>query len=375
MLSEEQQRLLHAWVDGECTAAEAEIAVDLLSRPEASEYVSELKRLRELVAMHAGIHAPAGLLERVREAMRRDSRRRSVFQIFTWRGAGLAAAAVVVVAVGIVLSPMLNKPEPEPQIAEQPAMAHEVEHTDNARAVVEDANHAIADIVEGKVADLVRDVDAGPELSPPAIEPTVAGGRRARNVLRLDRGFAQPLEISVQMNRENSARNLQVYNDLLMVSCLYGKAELKDGAVIETFPGRDFSEYDGVSIEVEADRVPELIGALNRLAAEQAYGQVVIPYDLRESIASSAGEVERLQRVGVEAKHTQEEEARRAWGARHYLPPEVQREWLESELKDSPDALKRLNAVVLKEASKVGPASETTRGPASPKVRLLVRLR
>jgi hypothetical protein len=365
MLSEGQQRLLHAWVDGECTEAESRTAVDLLTRPEASEYVSELKRLRELVARHAGIYAPAGLLERVREALRREVRQGSVVQLFAWRVAGLAAAAALVIAAGIVVAPMLTQPTVEPsQIAGQP------------QPLISGA--PVPDVADDLAEDIIKEEHAkvtDPRPMPPADEVAAGLTGRASNVLRLDRGVDQPLEISVHMDRASDARNLQVYNDLLIVSCLYGDAELKDGAVSSDLPGRDFSEYEGVAVEVEADRVPELIAALDRLAADQQYGEVVVPGDLRESSASSTRSVKEMQGLawGRDAKLAKG--SSRADGARTYLPPEVQREFLEQELKDVPEALKRLSELESRRLEDRQNAPDQRKSEDKRKVKLVLRLR
>ena len=65
-LTNEQMELLHAWVDGETTPAESEIAAQLTrSDSQAQLYVDELKRLRQLVTTYGCVPAPEGLHDRV----------------------------------------------------------------------------------------------------------------------------------------------------------------------------------------------------------------------------------------------------------------------------------------------------------------------
>jgi hypothetical protein len=375
MLSDAQQQLLHAWVDGETTDAESRSAIELLARPEASEYVSTLKRLRELVARYAGVTAPAGLLERVRAALHRESR--PVLSLRLWRTAALAAAAALVVSLGLVFGPSLLV-EDKPQDV----------------AVLDGPRQPIP-APEGGVSKPPMDpASTNPAPAPPGDERSVDdllnGTRSGKEdagsaVLRLDRGLGQPFELSVHMNRDRKASNLQVYNDMLIVSSLYGDAEIKDSSVEsaeadEKFAGRDFSEFDGVAVEVEAGRVPELIAALNRMTADQSYGEVVVPNDLRQSIDVSAATVTELQRVSHNRPKTKGQPNDRSIGspgARGYLPPDVQRECLEQELKDMPDELRKLSEMSqLKEEPSLEGAKATFGASAEHrKIKLILRLR
>jgi hypothetical protein len=216
--------------------------------------------------------------------------------------------------------------------------------------------------------------------SKPEQAPEMNAKEPAPTVLRLDRGLDQPFELSVHMDPNRDASNLQVYNDMLIVSSLYGDAELKDGAASdEDFAGRDFSEFDGVAVEVEVDRVPELIAALNRMTVDQAYGSVVVPNDLRQSIDFSAQAVSELQKVSRKAPPKSElgnSGSGPALGARGYLPPDVQRECLEQELRDQPDELRRLEAINDRER-RIHDAgkSRSTPEPDGRKVKLILRLR
>jgi hypothetical protein len=374
MLSDAQQQLLHAWVDGETTDAESRSAIELLARPEASEYVSTLKRLRELLARHAGVTAPAGLMNRVRQALRSESGRSTLIRLSLWRVAGFAAAAAIMISVGLVFGPDLLREDTPPRVAVvdptvQPAVtdksAGDATITPDPAAPAFPGDEKLpGDAVEGKP-------EQAPEMKAKESAPTV---------LRLDRGLDQPFELSVHMDRNRDASNLQVYNDMLIVSSLYGDAELKDGAAgEEDFAGRDFSEFDGVAVEVEVDRVPELIAALNRMTADQAYGSVVVPNDLRQSIdlsAQAVSELEKVSRKRPPKSDTGNGGSATALGARGYLPPDVQRDCLEQELRDRPDELRRLNALDDREerihkAGKSRSASETD----SHKIKLILRLR
>ena len=232
---------------------------------------------------------------------------------------------------------------------------------------------------------------------------------KARAILRLDRGN-QPIEISVNMNRQRSASTLQVYNDMLIVSCLYGDATLRDidrdlddrnesarDSIEHDFTGRDFSDFDGLEVEVNADEVTELLAALNRMTNDQGYGNIVLPGDLRRDTVVRYAVVDELQEltdlveVGLESS-SRENGSRNSENdprAQGYLPADVQRDCLRRKAEVLPvtGATTKLSRA-LQKLEKDGPKddaaqdnangdSEAAKGarPDRRKVKLLLRLR
>lgn len=133
-LSNEQRELLSAYLDGEVTAAERALAQALLQRPEAASYVESLKRLRELASRHGQARAPQNFAALVRQAIEGDfdgiSRPTSNQGDFdglsrptsnhlqlnampqaSWRMPLFAAAAAVVMALGLFAVNALWRPE------------------------------------------------------------------------------------------------------------------------------------------------------------------------------------------------------------------------------------------------------------------------
>jgi hypothetical protein len=164
-----------------------------------------------------------------------------------------------------------------------------------------------------------------------------------------------------------------MYTDILTVGSLYGDAALQDGRVEQKtqFAGRDFSDYEGVSIELEAERVPELLAALNRMSNDQQYGNIVLPSDLRRPIEMTDAVVAELQQL---ARPTQTKSSGPGSGARGYLPLRVQHDCLAKETRDAGAP----QAQVLREATTgMRQTDEDTRqsSEAGRKVKLLLRLR
>jgi hypothetical protein len=197
-----------------------------------------------------------------------------------------------------------------------------------------------------------------------ASEETTTNAGIARNVLRLDRGHDQPLELSLHLDRERAAHNSQVYNDMLIVSNLYGEAELKEGPATTEFSGRDFSEFDGIEVEIEEARLPDLIAALERLSVDQNYGQVVVPHDLGQVIDSSRIQVDKLLRTADPDLPLD--------SARAYLPSDLLHERMRNEL--SGDDLKRLGRMEDPNSAPSGMAGSPESQPDR-KLKLLLRLR
>jgi hypothetical protein len=276
----------------------------------------------------------------------------------------------VLISVGLVFGPDLLRDDVPPTVAvADPSAIPVVADKDVLNASTRDPATPAGNKIAGDESEEGRGKGAHTD----AMKPATA-------VLRLDRGLDEPFELSVHMDRNREATVMQVYNDMLIVSSLYGDAELKDGSNAEVdFPGRDFSEFDGIAVEVEVDRMPELISALNRMAADQAYGNFVVPHDLRQSIELNTETVRELQ--GLMPKEPSMSEGGRggpppAFGARGYLPADIQRDCLEQELRDQPEGLRRLEAFDDREQRihQAAKAAATTKASGR-KVKLVLRLR
>ena len=416
-LTVEQQELLHAFVDCEVSNAEAQIANELISKSdEAREYADELKRLRALVAEHGCVAAPDGLRNRICTALRAECGQQAPIHqlpVVNWRTMVMAIAAAVVVSLGLIFAPsLMNESQGGSEIAESGTNEHAA-----TTMVVDDEILKFGSSQPG-------DVDAGDQRDNPPTPPSdpaePAEGKflpqnerqdagRDRAVLRLDRDN-QPIEISVNMNRQRSASTLQVYNDMLIVSCLYGDATLRDidrdlddrnesarDSIEHDFTGRDFSDFDGLEVEVNADEVTELLAALNRMTNDQGYGNIVLPGDLRRDTVVRYAVVDELQEltdlveVGLESS-SRENGSRNSDNdprAQGYLPADIQRDCLrrKAEVLPATGATTRLSRA-LQKLEKDGPKdddaqdnangdSEAAKGarPDRRKVKLLLRLR
>jgi hypothetical protein len=104
-------------------------------------------------------------------------------------------------------------------------------------------------------------------------------------------------EISVQFNRAASVTS--VYTEILSVSSLYGAASLQTSHVRYGVAsvGADFTQYHGVEVELDEERIPELLAALERLTHEQGMGAMVVPGHLRRSVAGQMRYVDALMDV------------------------------------------------------------------------------
>lgn len=321
-LTDAQQELLHAFVDCETTPAETQIAQQLLERDAAARlYVEELKRLRRLLRTHGCVNAPAGLRGRVCAALENDFSGPPVLALprVALRSALYAAAAAAVVSLALVFGPQLDQRDDAPT----QGIAHTPEFS--------------ASVIEPPAAtDTVPRQPAPPALEPDEQDGINAAGKPA-TVLRLDRGIDQPFELSLDLNRVRDASALQVYNDILVVSSLYGQARLQDGGrELEEFTGRDFSAYDGVEVELESAQLPRLLAALDRMNADQAYGRMIVPADLRQSISETTRAVDKIQQISRDSEIAPKGgQPNHSEGARAYLPPEVQREILRRHTEDA----------------------------------------
>lgn len=133
---------------------------------------------------------------------------------------------------------------------------------------------------------------------PPALKGIAQGEQqdaKADNVFRLAEAARAGTEVNLVMNRDASA--LQVYTDMLRVSRMYGEARLQqaddhnEDRAVETKEkaGNDFTDYEGIEIEVPEDQVDELLAALDRLSSEQNLGELVVPGEFKRNQPGESG--------------------------------------------------------------------------------------
>ncbi|MCC7509128.1 MAG: hypothetical protein IT464_07110 [Planctomycetes bacterium] len=288
-LTLEQQLILHAWVDGECSSAEASIAAELLESPqtslEARAYLRDVRRLRQIVAGCCEVRAPHGLHTRILAAVNVDHRGRVYRPRF---GAMLtAAAAALLIGVGVAFgSGTFTSDAPaHPQLAtEFPASSTRGETGRHQSAPVPKPEPTI---VSQLPPQLPRQPDGGPG---DAAEPDAP-----RTSVRLDRGAEDaPCEILVDFARTGGNTVNQVYSDLMMLAALHGEAELVESRPDPDFPGHDFGQYECVRLSVSERRLPELLYSVNAMTTSQNYGLLWIPADLRQTADVVAARAEVL---------------------------------------------------------------------------------
>lgn len=297
-LTEEQIELLHAWVDGETTDAEDQL-VEMLLRQDSTcadtqEYLTELQRLRELLASHAGVEVPQGLRSRVKTALAcecRDDGDVVHSPFLSRRPVLMGIAAILVLCLALAYSPTLVAPDNAP---DRIATADRIGSTDDFRlaanlgSVVPKETKALA--TTHKISGQNIDADTAP---PDNIAP---------RTLSLDRGVDQPFELCLHMTRNERVSNLLVYNDLLLICNLYGDARLRESRVDhdqsfhdQDFDARDFTTFDGVNVRVLERRLKNLITSIDRLIDVQSYGRIVVPADVRRYINRQSETIDGMQ--------------------------------------------------------------------------------
>lgn len=398
-LSNEQQELLHAWVDGETTEAEEQMVAELTSnaatRDELQLYVTELKRVRELLATHGGVPAPSGLRERVMAALDNDTAPIIDLPLLNWRTALVAAAAAIVVSLALVFSPPANDATNASGIATTDEQAPENStqgQSPKPTAEPEDMTQRPSEHHGG-----AGRIKPGDEVDPPMDEtpaeptpPAMLRGQLAATVLQLNPGFDEPFEVSINLDRSRETSISQVYNDMLVVGSLHGEARIMDDGTSlgewtdgEDFVGSDFTVYDGVEIQVEHDRVPELLSAINRMSSDQGYGQVILPGYMRSEVGTLTEQTRELQdavkEIGQDIDNANARKRSEA-GAQGYLPSGAQRENLRRLAKDRSDAkvdarLARLLEEGSRDAENASPKGTLSGDSGRRKVKLVIRLR
>lgn len=306
-LNEQQQLLLQGEVDGHLTDDDRRAAAQLLADPalgaEAAAYVAGLRALRVLLQKHGQVKASPLLASRVlaalednfddvsRPVQNQAGARVHKLPVVRLNTMLMAAAAALVVCVGLILGPGLWQTKPSTStIADTPA----ADTRDVADGTVESAaspetRNPPAPEAPGehpKMLQPPKPEDQAPLTNgtqpPPGSTPglgtgggkggdkggkhpghgdeggalyddktgeglrSVGGGLNRREpggrgkgavrnsqgiyVLRLDRGKDQPFELGFEANRERMVSNVQLSADLLSVAALHGEARLLDTA-------------------------------------------------------------------------------------------------------------------------------------------------
>jgi hypothetical protein len=152
MLSDELRQLLTAYVDGELTNRQRKAVLRLLRRsPEARALLAKLqedaRRLRALPRHHLGEEFTARVLRSVRQRGSEERRRRAAREAALPLWTSVAAAAVVLLAVGFGSYLYFSQPGPDnPSVAVKPAPADQPsDPTPDPNAVGKDNGSAVAD--------------------------------------------------------------------------------------------------------------------------------------------------------------------------------------------------------------------------------------
>lgn len=346
-LTPEQQELLSAYLDGEVTAAERAIVHALLERPEARSYLDGLAQYRELLARHTRVKVPSGFAASVVKALEGDAAAKPklakihALPAATWRTPVLAAAAALVVAAGLFFTSSLinpvqqgtgvvareNTPRKEdskgkpadrlaqspPELTRKPSaspadLSNMALETERLKERMKGINTRDPDGLKKEfnlLEDKLREAD----------EQEAKGGgekdrdvRRARHekadsrdelrranyseVLDLSEKERAGTEYTLVMDREAKAGD--VYKELLQVGGRFGAATLRENDENHEKPtyygeprtGTDFTDYDGIEIELPESKVKELLDSLQQLSKEKNYGELVLPEYLQRELAA-----------------------------------------------------------------------------------------
>jgi len=370
-LTPEQRELLSAWTDGEIVEGVRAQMDALLQRADAQAYVKQLRAMRALVARHGAAAAPRALKGSVLSALIEQPARGKLIAVpmATWRTAIMALAAMLVVGLALFFAPALLEVRKVPtgvarsdgadpqagkpttdgllsdSIESRPAEFEGLKDGGKAEARGSRSLEKREDSKEENGENLPPPVPGAGELqrmaappAPPAAE-SPAGADKPKGEGPLD-DKAAPDEAarrdraaeardddleksgnSAKAERETekmgSARaqggagagdvvfvlrtrhGLAAQNDLMRVGALYGRAtlgELPDDGM------------EDVLVDVDEERVPQLVAALKLLARQQEYGALRAPEGF-------AGPNDAKRAETDNARAEQPEEARKSDGA------------------------------------------------------------
>ncbi len=307
-LSEQHQLLLQGEVDGHLTDDDRRAAAQLLAEPtlgaEAAAYVAGLRALRAMVQKHAQVKASPLLASRVlaalednfddvsRPVQNQAGARVHKLPVVRFSTMLMAAAAALLVCVGLIFGPGLWQGSPSPTTVAGDVNADGAAGTDSTKAAApEDAREQDASIrppaqpmpapetlpdpedrrvndtapignsvggggtgqgghdkggkltphnplnpPEGQDEKYGRGTSGGLNRRDPAKGVATgpgASGELARDasgmyVLRLDRGRDSTFQLGFEANRERAVSNVQLSTDILSVAALHGEARLLD---------------------------------------------------------------------------------------------------------------------------------------------------
>ncbi|MCF6227412.1 MAG: hypothetical protein L3J82_01935 [Planctomycetes bacterium] len=283
-LTDKQLQLLHAHLDGELDAAETEEAQELREDSGGREYFDTFLKIRGLIKTHSNIPAPEGLKDHVLANIKPAPVTK--LDDYRWRGGWIAAAATVVVSVGVIFGLGSTESLPERTVAVSSfadysiaEISGEPEALDKRKDRGSKEGSAHTDGETQDDSNNARQEDAR-ESSKPTPK---------RMVLNLDRGRDEPMSLNLHLNRAQTISVDQAYNELLMVSAMYGQAELQetddfDETFEDDFEGNDFSSIEGVLISIPEHELAELLASVTRMANDQSFGRVAVPEDLAQSV-------------------------------------------------------------------------------------------
>lgn len=411
-LTQAQQELLTAWIDGQATGAEAEAASKLAAEPEAARWVQTTRALRTLVRRHTAVKAPAFLKSRVLATLDEDfdDISRPTASLIPIRRALMALAAGLVLALGVyfVATNVPQDTDTSTQVSRAPTGREPARGPGSmAGPAVPPAPQPTPELppksVSGKPDgsesrnsdDPAKGGERG-DLKPPA--PGQGGDswaegsdhsrrkdRPAITVLNLDRGNGHAHQLSLELDRNSGANALQTYNDLLVVACMYADARLVNGDGSAATVDNDFAVFDGLEIEVSQDSLADLLAAVRKLSDDQQYGSLAVPEDLEQPVDDTQRLVRELAEVrrdlaGRDARTGDETNENHAddtqESVRGYLPPRIQTEQLrrESTRAEKTDAMGRLDKSADSRSKLEAATATSPEQGAARKIKLVLRL-
>ena len=126
MTCEETGRLIHALADGELDLVKSiELEAHLQECPSCAQALEEIRRLRSLMKDSSLRFTPTRSFERrLRSAVRREAKEKSMPQAPWWRWSLVAASLVLVMVAVWALVVMMNRPSSDTLIAQEVVSSH-----------------------------------------------------------------------------------------------------------------------------------------------------------------------------------------------------------------------------------------------------------
>jgi len=408
-LTQAQQELLTAWIDGQTTAAEAEAAATLAKEPAAAQWVQTTRALQALVRQQGAAKAPEFLKARVLATLDEDfdDISRPTAKLIPLRRAAIALAAGLLLALGVyyVATSLPQDPGAAREVARAP-QGKEAPREPSADAGSQPVLQPTAELPpknpnqrpDGTDSKLPGDAGKGGqggeiELPLPGHSGSWGDDKDTRRnqdghgvtVLNMDRANGQTHQLSLELDRNSGANTLQAYNDLLVVACMYADARLVNNEGSAAAVDNDFAIFDGLEIEVSQDSLADLLAAVRKLSDEQQYGNLAVPEDLEQPVDDTQRLVAELAevrrdlagrdtRTGDQANEEQSDD--NAHSVRGYLPPTIQTDQLrkQSAGTEKTDAMNRLDESTRSRKKLEAAASVAQNNKDSRKIKLVLRL-